>query len=140
MRRTRNAERTSTRTPKSTTTARIAPSPPFSHLDSLTISPLHPVRSLEKRAGLYSIQGNGSRQTGPRHHEGEICPEWKRDLELRRRRGRQFWWRPRGASLGVLPGSQRLSSSKGQSQRKLAAQRDRPWGKTSRGGCSTEGT
>src|SRR5262249_56555802 len=44
-----------------------------------------------------------------------------------------------GTTRDVSLGSERLSSSKGQSQRKLATQSDGPWGRAPRGGRAAEG-
>src|SRR5262249_33752350 len=55
---------------------------------------------------------------------GGSCVPPENDLELRSKRDCQFWWQLPGASRDVLPGSQRLSSSKGQSHREVATQRD----------------
>jgi hypothetical protein len=55
-----------------------------------------------------------------------ICLSRDCDLELGGKRSRQLWWRHSGAGLAVSPGSQRLSSSKGQTTRECGTQRDRP--------------
>ena len=68
-----------------------------------------------------------------------ICLGANCALSLSSARGCQLWWQPSGASSGVVPGSQRLSSSKGQSQRKLATQSDGPCPVRRHGGCTAEG-
>src|SRR5581483_4821719 len=94
MRRLRNAERTSTRTPKSTAAARSPPSPHFSHLDSLTIAPLRPAS--EKASGAVLDSGQRiktDRDRPPRMgdlHGGQTRPRVR--------------WRPGPPVLVASPG------------------------------------